>query len=89
MQERLAANPEVVLRQDVEGALLFNPHTGSVLLLNEVGVFIYALLDGHHTRQQIVDLLVIEYDVTAREAEQDLDEFLARLEEGQLVGEIG
>ena len=88
MQERLVANPEIVFRQEGEEALLFNPDTGGVMLLNETGAFVFKLLDGSHTLPQIVDLLAQEYEVARSEAEQDVSELVDKLRRSELVGLI-
>jgi len=41
------ANPDVALREDdPDGALLFNPDTNQVRVLNATGLFIWRLCDG-------------------------------------------
>ncbi len=47
--------------------------------LNEVGSRIWELIDEKTTAGQIRDKIVEEYEITAAEAEADLDEFLNTL----------
>ena len=62
------------------------PTQSEVKVLNPVGSVIYAMLDGEHTVQQIVDRIVDEFDVTPDQALTDTDEFLDSLEaEGMLA----
>jgi hypothetical protein len=85
----LVANPEIVFRQEEDEAMLFNPDTGGIKILNDTGSFIYQLLDGKHSSNDIVDLLIMEYDALSREqAEQDLNEFLETMLHAQLIGEL-
>lgn len=82
------ANPELVFRTDGEEGLLFDPETGQIIYLNETAAFIYDLLDGMHSREQIVGLLMQRYDILAREtAESDLDALLQEMHEATLIGE--
>ena len=40
-------NPDVVLREeDPDGALLFNPDTNQIRVLNNTGLFVWKLCDG-------------------------------------------
>lgn len=44
---RYVPNPDVVVREeDPDGALLFNPDTNQIKVLNTTGLFIWKLLDG-------------------------------------------
>lgn len=89
MGKTLIANPELVFRQEEDEAILFNPNTGEIKLLNETAAFIYQLLDGTHSKHEIVDFLEKRYGEIERiELENDLDEYLRFMKENQLVGEI-
>ncbi|MBP8973033.1 MAG: PqqD family protein [Anaerolineae bacterium] len=82
------ANPELVFRTDGEEGLLFDPETGQIIYLNETAAFIYGLLDGKHSREQIIGLLMQKYDILDREAAQgDLDTMLQNMREANLIGE--
>lgn len=82
------ANPELVFRTDGEEGLLFDPESGQIIYLNETATFIYGLLDGKHSREQIIGLLMQRYDILAREtAESDLDAMLQGMREATLIGE--
>jgi len=83
----LAANPEIVFRPEGDEAILFNPDTGGIMLLNETGAFIYQLLDGEHDEEGIVARLMDAYEVGREEAAADLAGFLERLAAAGLAGE--
>ena len=52
---RPIANPRIVLREEFDDwAILFDPDTADIFGLNPVCVFIWKLLDGNHTRRDIV-----------------------------------
>jgi hypothetical protein len=52
----------------------------SIYTLNETAARIWELIDGKTTVEEIKDRLLLEYDVTASEAEEDLLEQLEQLE---------
>lgn len=81
-------NPDVVLRdEDEEGALLFNPDTNQVLVLNATAVHVWKLCDGGHGVPAIVDAVKAEFD-TAPEAgvEADVRKFVESMVAGGFVG---
>ena len=82
------ANPEIAVDQEDDGALLFHPESGEVQILNATGAYLFGLLDGSHSRQDLIDCLLRQYDIQDREAaEKDVDEFLTALKGKSLVGE--
>ena len=83
-----AANPEIVFRPEGDEAILFNPDTGGVRLLNETAAFIYRLLDGEHDEETIVARLMDEYEVGREEAAADLARLVEQLAAAGLVGEV-
>jgi hypothetical protein len=51
----------------------------SIYTLNDTAAAIWALLDGKRSLAEIRDQMVVEFEVTAEEATQDLDELIAQL----------
>ena len=72
-----------------EGGLVVVPKNSTVEVLNPVGSRIFEMLDGTHSRDQIVQALVEEFEVTEDEASHDLDVFLADLKKRQLLAPGG
>jgi hypothetical protein len=71
-----------------EGGLVVLPERNQVKVLNPLGSRIFSLLDGDHTRQDIVTILCDEFEVSAEQAEEDLDLYLRDLDaEGMLDGD--
>jgi len=69
-----------------DGGLVVVPTRNQVKVLNPLGSRIFALLDGRHTRDEIVAIIAGEFEVTEEQARQDLDEYLRELEaEGMLA----
>ena len=50
-----------------------------MLTLNESGVLLWRRLEGGATREELVDTLLAEYDVSRDMAESDVDAFIKRL----------
>ncbi len=54
-------------------------------LLNDAGARIFELLDGRHKVQEIAETLSKEFDVSLEQAEQDVLEFLEKLQANQML----
>ena len=52
---------------------------GSIYRLNEIGAFIWEQLDGGHSLEAIKKSILDEYDVSANQAELDVNGFIADL----------
>jgi hypothetical protein len=82
------ANPEISVDHEDDGALLFHPESGGVQILNTTGAYLFRLLDGSRSREELVNCLVRQYEIKSREAaEKDVDEFLTALKGKSLVGD--
>jgi hypothetical protein len=84
------ANPDVSCREvESEGALLFNPDTDGVLVLNPTGLLIWEAVCEPRTEAQIVACLVEACDgVPVAQVGVDVAEFLQSLLPGGFVGEV-
>lgn len=60
----------------------------SIYTLNEVGAFIWELIDGKRKVSEIKEIVIEEFNVDEKEAEKDLIEFISQLEEVKVVGLI-
>ena len=54
---------------------------GSIYNLNEVGAFIWAHFDGQKTIDEIKMQIIDEFEISEKEAQQDLIEFVNQLTE--------
>ena len=61
----------------------------SVYTLNEVGSFVWQLIDGRRTSRELAEAVGAEYDVELSEAARDVDELLDVLEARGLVQAAG
>lgn len=66
-------------------AVIMDPQQGKVLALNEVGSFIWELLDSPHSQGDLLDKICREFNVGREEAAADLEEFIAVLRSKDLV----
>ena len=80
---RYTRNPDVVLREeDPDGALLFNPDTNQIRVLNNTGLFVWKLCDGSQDLPGFVAAMQESFDqvpedqVTAQVTEY-VDEMVA------------
>ena len=58
---------------------------GSIYNLNTMGAFIWEQLDGQRKLEAVKDKIVEEYEVSSRDAEADLSEFVTDLMEIEAV----
>ena len=56
-----------------------------MLTLNDTGVFFWNLLLNGVSKEEMLDALLKEYDVSAEEASKDIDEFIEKLRDAKLL----
>ena len=79
-------HPDTAFRPvDEDGGLVVRPGHAVIEVLNPVGSRIFALLDGKHTVEAIVETVVAEYDVSEETARDDTAAFLGELESHGLL----
>lgn len=61
----------------------------SIYTLNEVGSFVWKLLDGQTSVSEIVDAMCSEYDITTEEAQKDVVGLISSLEKAGLIHSCG
>ena len=84
---RPVANPLIVLREEFDDwAILFDPDTGKGMGLNPTGVFIWKLLDGSHTLNNILGKLRGECENVPEDAENEIKDFIREFIEQGLAG---
>ena len=60
----------------------------SVFTLNDVGAFIWELLDGKKDVSWVLEKILEEFDVSRKEAHKDLVQFLETLESIQAIQKV-
>lgn len=93
LERRYNKNPDIVFRA-IEGEMILVPirrrtaNLESIYTLNETAGRIWELIDGQRTLGEIRDTIAQEYDVPPEEAETDLTELVAYLEQIQAVEKV-
>lgn len=78
-------NPTVRQRDFGNQVVLVDPDKVLVHELNEVGTFLWSLVDGSRSPDQMAQALTEEFEVTYEEALGDVENFLNRLAQLGLV----
>jgi len=80
------ANPDILLREEFDDwALLFNPNTGKGFGINPVGVFVWKLLNGKHSVNDIVEEVRKNFRNVPDNVDEEVKRFIAALSENGLV----
>ncbi len=64
-----------------KAAMEFN----GMITVNETGAFLWKILTKGATKEELLHAMLEEYEVSAKEAEADIDEFLQLLQENQIL----
>ena len=64
-----------------EGSIDFS----GVITLNEVGAFLWKILEQPADKETLIEKLTAEYDVDSETASKDIDTFLVKLREANLL----
>jgi hypothetical protein len=88
---RYLRNQDVVLREEAEdGALLFNPDTDQIRVLNATGLFLWKLCDGGNGLPGLVEAMKKAFDqVPEQEAAGQVSAFMDDMLASGFVGAVG
>jgi hypothetical protein len=84
-----------VIARKVAGEAILVPIRGNMadmqklFILEGIGEFVWERLDGRATLGEIRDAVVKEFQVTAEQAEKDIEAFVSELRAADLVSEAG
>jgi hypothetical protein len=84
-------NPDVVLREEdpEEGALLFNPDTNQVKVINTTGLFIWKQCSESRTVDEIIaEVQKYFEDVPLEQVAQDVQEFVDGMSASGFIGTV-
>ncbi len=56
-----------------------------MITVNETGAFLWKILSGGATKEEMLEKLMSEYDVNEETAKKDITDFLVKLNEGKLL----
>jgi hypothetical protein len=74
-------NMETVLREEEEGAFLFDPDTGRLCHLNTLGVILWKICKDGKRPQELVEAVLADYpEISKEQVEGDCEKFLGDLE---------
>ncbi|MCB1180248.1 MAG: HPr-rel-A system PqqD family peptide chaperone [Leptospiraceae bacterium] len=68
-----------------DSGFLFDPGTGSTYTVNETGLFILNLLKINKEQNEIIQLLLEEYETTKEQAERDFSDLIIQLKSLRLI----
>jgi hypothetical protein len=78
--DRLSANEPDIASKVIDGeAILINLRTGAYYSLRDAGALVWHGLREQRTRDEILELLTVQYSSAARSLGADLDDLLAQL----------
>jgi hypothetical protein len=81
----LQRNKTILWRELDQEVVLLDPMAGCSYTLNAVGAFIWNRLDGEHTTDEIAAAICEVYEVTYKQALQDIESMLVVLCKHNLV----
>ncbi len=81
---------EFMLREIVGETILIpvgesNNHFNGIITINELGKFIWENLESSENESILLDKILNEYEVDEKTAKEDLDEFLGKLREADII----
>jgi hypothetical protein len=80
METKLIVNPNLVLREEGdEGALLYDPDTGAVRVLNVTAVAIWKLLEAERTVPEVILALREQFEGLDTEGEDQVLQMVCQL----------
>ena len=85
LTKRLVKSKETASRVIDGEAIIVIPEEGLARVLNEVGSRTWELFDGKNSVGDIIDVIVSEFDVTPKDAESDILDFISELQEKGMV----
>lgn len=83
--ERIGLTSQVRYRAVGEDGVLVHLENGRVIVVNEVGLFIVQLLDSPKSRKDLAEAIALEFEVSADQAEKDLERYLTELDNEQVL----
>ena len=84
----LVPNPESILREEDDGAFLFDPENGNLKYINEMGRDIYRMCNGSNSVSDIKSQITQDYpEIPAERIEKDIDRYLHDLAEMRFLKE--
>lgn len=74
-----------VFREEIDGALIFNPETGNVKVLNNTGALIWKRCKNGATLSELVQMFKRKFNVDEKLITKDILKFLKELEKWKML----
>jgi hypothetical protein len=79
--QTIKVRDDIVLREEADGAFLFDPENGRLCYLNDVGIDIWKMCRKAPARDQVVTALAAEYpEVSQAQIKSDCASFFEELD---------
>lgn len=78
-------NEDLIISEVKDEAILLNSKTGIYFKTNNVGTFILKLLNETQSIENMLKEIIIEYEVPKTQTKMELEKFLSKLIEKELV----
>lgn len=89
METRLVVNPSLVLREESDGyAILCDPDSGRIRVLNPTAVAIWKLIDGQRTLFEVMGVLRKDFEDLDADAEEQVVELVRELCQVDVLGTV-
>ena len=79
---------DIIFRQEENEAILFNPESSDIVVINSTGCYIWGFLNGNHTKEDILEKIQEKFVVTKGPAEKDLDKFISDLKTLNFIASV-
>lgn len=80
-------NKNIIYRQEADEAIIFNPDTSDILVINSTGCLVWSMCDGKKSQEDIAKAIIEEFEVSDERAKEDVDKFLSILAKRQFIEE--
>jgi hypothetical protein len=78
-------NSDLAFRLIENETIIVSPQEGLARVLNESGSRIWELLDANTTIRDIIDRIILEFEISPEKAQQDVLDFLQELQSKKMV----
>ena len=85
LSSNISISSEVLAQEVEDETVLLDLQSESYFGLDEVGTRIWQLLQEHKQLQKVFDILLEEYDVDAKQLENDLKDLIEKLLHEELI----
>lgn len=81
----ISPDPSAVFRRLEDGGVILNVESGDYFQVNASGRLIWETLEDGVERDELIEALVVKFDIDSDRAAADVDVFLRHLDERSLV----